>query len=205
MLVYDFTRVYRLILFRVRRQQTAKHRGIFATGRRLVVSAADAHLLEPQGMIQASRRHIRGPDFQKRLAHAGRTRALEQIQQYFAGKTARAIFIPNAYIQNVRLARSHRHDAVAAQFTGHIDDAAYIADSQTVAENPFAPRELIRRFLDGCDDRNVEFVHGSYIDPRELDIQLDARHGSTRRARISNPPRSCAYPPACATNIPGDR
>src|SRR5258708_16952299 len=143
-------------------------------------------------MIQTSSRDIRGSRLEKRLAHACDLRAFEQVQHHLAGKSPRTIFIANADVQYVRLARAHRHDAVAAHIARHIDDAADVAHPQTVAENSLAPGKLIGRPFDRRDHRDIELMHGPNVDPRKRLFELDARHASTPRARISDLPRLCA-------------
>src|SRR5271156_813032 len=98
-------------LSRLLLQDAAQNRGIFTAGGRLVVSAPHAYLLESHGLVQAGRSQVRWPDLEERRVHAGAACTLDQVRQHSSSKTPGTIFLADAHIQNVRLARADGHDA----------------------------------------------------------------------------------------------
>ena len=79
----------------------------------LVVGLAHADACEPEAFIEANRRRIRRPHLKKDVLHLGGARALEQKIHQTPPDPRPAQVLPNADIQDVRLARAVRHDAVA--------------------------------------------------------------------------------------------
>src|SRR5690348_14844520 len=80
-------------------QREPQHRGIFPAAHRLVIAAAHADLLEAGRLIEADRRHVRRPHFQKRLAHSGGGAALEEIAQHAPAEPAATILICDAKVE----------------------------------------------------------------------------------------------------------
>ena len=65
----------------------------------------------------------------------------------------------DAQIEDVRLARAHGEDAVAAEAIAILEDTAVIADPQTVPEDALAPRKCVTLDLDANHLMQVGITH----------------------------------------------
>src|ERR1700722_16414861 len=132
-------------------EHAPQHLRIFTPARRLVIALANAHLLEAQRTVQPRSHDIGRTNLEKRFLHAGAARALQQVGQHLAGEAPAPIFLADADIEDVRLPRAHRNDAVSGHVAVHFRDPADVADAQAIAENAFAPQKLITLPLDHTD------------------------------------------------------
>src|SRR5579871_510849 len=142
------------------------HERVLATADRLVVAVAHADRCKAERLVQQDRRAVRGPHLEEGPAVAGIARLVEQpADQPPAGSEAAQVGA-HAHVQDVRLARAHRHDAVAADAVGRRQHAAQVADPQAVAEDADAPREHVRGRFDLDDRAEVRLRHAPVADLR---------------------------------------
>src|SRR5690625_625792 len=68
----------------------------------------------------------------------------------------------DANVEQVRLARRVRPDGVAQHVMTELEYAAAIADAQAVAQDPFAPRVVVRLAFYAGDGGHIVRCHGPY-------------------------------------------
>src|SRR5688572_10837077 len=120
-----------------------QHDGVFAPIGGLVIPATNADLFESEPLIEADGGQVARPDLEKRLVDAGGRGAFQHVFEQAAPESHDAELLADAEIEDVRLARSQAHDAIADDLPGEIQRAAGVAHAQAVAKDVFAPGKRV--------------------------------------------------------------
>lgn len=76
----------------------------------------------------------------------------------------------HANVEHVRLAGPHAQDAVANEQVVEFGDTTDVSRTQTVAEDPLAPRERIGQTLGGDDISDVALEHATHHQARHRQV-----------------------------------